>query len=79
MKKALTVWFLAFLMVLPMVPTVLAWESERPSNHITISQRTENAATDGKASVGLGVNVVGYRENWPDWNIETSREASGGR
>jgi hypothetical protein len=54
-------------MVLPMVPTVLAWESERPSNHVSISQRTENAATDGKASVGLGVNVVGYRENWGDW------------
>ncbi len=65
MRKALTFGFLAFLMLLPTVPNVVAWESERPSDHITISQRTENATTDGKASAGLGVHIIEYGESIP--------------
>jgi len=50
-----------------MMPTALAWELERPGGHITINERTENATTDGKASVGLGVHVAHYREDWLVW------------
>jgi hypothetical protein len=60
-------YFVSFLIVLSLFSSVLAWDSERPRGHVTINERAENSATDGKASVGVGVHVVGYLENWPEW------------
>ena len=42
-----------------------AWRLERPSDHFTIDERVENATTNGKAEVGLGVHVGYYLENSP--------------
>ncbi|NWF86302.1 hypothetical protein HXY32_00565 [Candidatus Bathyarchaeota archaeon] len=42
------------------LPNVLTWELERPGGTITINERTENATTDGKASVGIGVHIEKY-------------------
>ena len=54
-------------MVVVLTPTAFAWELERPSDDILISQRTENSATDGKVSVGLGVDIHKYYEDDPDF------------
>jgi hypothetical protein len=45
----------------------VSWNMSRPTRTVTVNEWTRIFYTDGKASVGLGVNVVGYRENWGDW------------
>lgn len=57
-----------YILVSAAVPSAVAWDMERPSTHTTINMGAadglEDSHTDGKATTGLGVNVVGYRENW---------------
>ena len=56
------------LSMLPAFPTVLAdnsWYRTRPVSTVTFDQRVESAETDGKASVGLGVQIGTYVENDP--------------
>jgi hypothetical protein len=40
------------------------WNMTRPSDYIAIDKWVENSYNDGKASVGLGVNIEDYAENW---------------
>jgi hypothetical protein len=55
---------LVILLALTMAPSAWAWEIERPSQHLGfVEQRTENATTNGEATVGLGVHVTDYLEN----------------
>lgn len=55
---------LVILLALTMVPSVWAWEIERPSEHLGfVKQRTDNATTNGESTVGLGVHVFNYEEN----------------
>jgi len=63
LKRELTVAVLALLMLLLLSSTGLAWNFERPGKYIDINERTENAKTDGKASVGLGVHISCYSED----------------
>lgn len=54
-------------MLLGIVPA-FAWETERPSAYFAINSREDNAGTNDEASVGLGVHVQEYKENWyDDW------------
>lgn len=66
MRRSLVI-MAAVLLLLHMVSAVWALKLERPANHLDIKQRDENAFTNGKASVGLGVSVDQYVENWQDY------------
>jgi hypothetical protein len=71
MKKSWVSLLLIALLLLMSVRVVVAqeeeptWEMERPSYEVNINQRTENSYSDGEASVGLGVHVAGYQEDYP--------------
>ena len=45
-----------------MVTLAWAWEIERPGDDFNIKERTENAYSNGEASVGLGVGIDDYDE-----------------
>jgi len=61
MKKLMSIALL-FILALQMVSMVYAWEVERPAHDIDIKERTENAYTNGEASVGIGVAIDDYDE-----------------
>lgn len=62
-------FFLASILILIfLVPTVLAWELDRPRADVLFyNERLEGANTDGKASIGLGVDVFKYYEDDPGY------------
>jgi len=65
LKRLLIIPLIVSLLVM-MVSPVLALQLERPGGDIRYpSVRDENSFTDGKATVGLGVQVGRYVENWP--------------
>lgn len=41
----------------------VGWNMTRPSDYISVDKWVENSYDDGKASVGLGVDVEDYTEN----------------
>lgn len=61
MKRILST-ALSLILVLQAVSMVYAWEIERPAYDIDIKERTENACTNGEASVGIGVAIDDYDE-----------------
>lgn len=61
MKKIVSTALL-FILALQIVSVVYAWEIERPAYDIDIKERTENACTNGEASVGIGVAIDDYDE-----------------
>jgi hypothetical protein len=63
MKKKLITLISAFLILFSMFPSVMAFEMERPSDHITVTEeRVENLRADEEAAVGIGVQVAEYLE-----------------
>jgi len=56
MKKIISA-ILLLILALQTAPLVYAWEIERPGGDIVIRERTENASTNGEASVGIGVVI----------------------
>ena len=68
--KKLAAIILIFILVLQMASIVYAWEVERPSNDINIKERTENASTNGEASVGIGVAIKDYNEAPNDYSAD---------
>jgi hypothetical protein len=66
MKKLMTIALL-LIFVLQTVSIAYAWEVERPAGTIDIIDRTENAYTNGEASVGLGVSIDKYIEHFSDY------------
>lgn len=65
MIKQLATVVLALLLLPYLHKVALAYELERPGKYIILQQNADGAATDGKASVGLGVDVYTYHENEP--------------
>jgi hypothetical protein len=63
MKRILAIAALSFSLLLSVFSAAFAWELERPGYNFTMGERNESSRTDGKASVGLGIEVAGYREN----------------
>ena len=63
MKKPISI-LLLLILALQMVSMVYAWEVERPAGTIDIIDRTENAYTNGEASVGLGVSIDKYNRKF---------------
>lgn len=55
--KKIIIPLLLTILLLPMVTLAWAWEIKRPSGDIDFKERTENACTNGEASVGLGVCI----------------------
>lgn len=77
MKASLAMSFLLicslFLSLLAFVPQVWAhdWSIQRPRNDVDfVNERIEGAATDGKASVGIGIHVIDYEENSDKWPFD---------
>jgi hypothetical protein len=66
LKKIVSITLL-FILVLQTVSIAYAWEVERPAGTIDIIDRTENAYTNGEASVGLGVSIDKYIEHFSDY------------
>lgn len=77
MNRKLTAVFFTMLLTLPMlawIPTVSAqpedptWHMYRPSldpdESLSINETVHNANTSDEASVGIGVNIMHYYENW---------------
>lgn len=60
--KKIVAMILLVLLVLHIVPSVWAWQIERPSYFIYINETVRTASTDGKASVGIGVATHYYQE-----------------
>jgi len=58
MKNIIAIATITLLLLQTLYPT-LAWNLERPADHIRIGDRVENASTDGNAAVGLGI-AIGY-------------------
>jgi len=63
LRKSVSFSFLLLLGLTMLVPTASAFGLERPGGYVRINQRTENAKTDGHASVGIGVGFEDYTEN----------------
>ena len=66
MKRVLSV-SLILIMTFSAVSLVHAWSIERPGGDINIGERTESGFTDNNASVGLGVVINDYYENFSDY------------
>jgi len=62
-KSIVLVFVLLVVLVFIPFPFGYAWELERPDDFISIEEREENATTDGKASLSLGVHIHEYYEN----------------
>jgi len=69
MKKLVAI-ILIFILALQTASIVYAWEVERPAKNITIGERTENASTNGEASVGIGVAINYYTETPNDYGAD---------
>jgi len=67
MRKRLLATLSMLSILISIIPPVMALELERPGGDIQVDERTENAFTDGKAAVGLGVHAEKYYENDPDF------------
>ena len=59
---------MAFLLALTLIiPSVLAFETERPSVNVDYGDaRTDSAYSDGVGDVGLGIHIYQYQENHQD-------------
>lgn len=64
MRKALLLSFLLICLLVFPIPQAWAWSLRRPSNDMEINEHIHYSNTDGKASIGLGVHICEYYENW---------------
>ena len=66
MRKTLVIAALVILL-LQSSSLVWAWEIERPHRSVNIKDRVDNSSTNGEASVGIGVAVNNYVEDFSDY------------
>lgn len=64
-RLTLTIFLLTLAISIVWIPDAFTFECERPHEHIIMKEITHNASTNGKAEVGLGVDIAGYLENYP--------------
>lgn len=66
MKASVLSISLAALLLIALVPSVLAWEMEKPTITYTfVSEKIDTNYSNGNASVGLGIEIGTYHVNDP--------------
>ncbi len=67
MKKTLAAIITTIILLSLVLPLAWAWQIERPYHTVDILDFVENSNTNNEASVGLGVSIDKYIENFQDY------------